>query len=84
MDTQKIKKFFSLKEVNSGVTWFQAVLHALEWRIIAVLIDGTVVYLITRQLNVALAIASISAICRTIGHTIWIKVKLRHINGKFY
>ena len=74
----------SLKEVESGVTWFQAIIHALEWRIIAVLIDGMIIFIITRRFGMALSIAGISALARTVGHAIWIKIKLKHIKGKLY
>lgn len=70
--------------MKAGMTWFQAIIHAIEWRIYAVVLDFIVVYLFTGKLILSFAVSSTSAIVRTIAHAIWVKIKLRQVKGKLY
>ncbi len=65
-------------------TWKKSFIHAIEWRIIAVILDFLVILIITGKPSLSLALSSISAAVRTVGHAIWIKIKLRNVEGDFY
>jgi uncharacterized membrane protein len=55
------------------MTYSKAFLRALEWRIVAMIIDFTVAYLLTGQIIFSLGLSGTSNIVRTIAHTIFIK-----------
>ncbi len=55
------------------LTIWQAFRRAIEWRIVAVMIDFTVVFLLTRKLVLSVGITSISNGVRTVVHAFWIK-----------
>lgn len=50
-----------------------ALLRALEWRVVAIIIDLLVVYLITGQFVLSAGIAGASNTVRTFVHALWIK-----------
>ena len=57
------------------LTTKQAVIRALEWRVVAILVDFLVSLLLTGQVVVALGIASVSNVIKTIVHALWIKYR---------
>lgn len=49
-----------------------AFMRAVEWRVVAILVDFTVVYLFTGKLILSAGITSASAVARTVVHAFWI------------
>lgn len=66
------------------MTLFQSFIHAVQWRIIAVIIDFIVVYIMTGELHLSFAVAGISAVVRTLVHTVWAWIKFRGLEGELY
>lgn len=66
------------------MNWKQAFIHALEWRIISIVIDFCIVFALTGKFVLSLTISSVSALARTVGHAVWVKVKFKNIKGTFY
>lgn len=57
----------------SELSYRQGLIRALEWRIVAVLVDAVIIYIITRHFLLSLGITSASNIAKTIVHALWIK-----------
>ncbi len=57
----------------SELSYKQGLVRALEWRVVAILVDAIVIYAITRKLILSLGLTGASNITKTIVHAIWIK-----------
>lgn len=57
----------------SELSYRQGLIRALEWRVVAVLVDAIIIYLITHQFLLSLGITGASNITKTIVHALWIK-----------
>ena len=53
--------------------WIQAVRKAIEWRTISFFIDLTIAFMLTREFNVSLGIASAVGFIKFVTNLIWIK-----------
>ena len=66
------------------MTLWQSFTHAIQWRVISLMIDFVIIYSVSGQIKLSLAISSLSALARTVAHTIWVWAKLRGTKGDFY